>query len=80
MPIDSMPIIRMLTIGAILLKDFFIINPLHFLSQLWGQVLQYHFSSSRSVFLITLLTVKYKGRFFVTFQEYIFTYLIAISD
>ncbi|MGB6371144.1 MAG: hypothetical protein WBF68_08950, partial [Atribacterota bacterium] len=57
MLIDSMPIARMLTIGAILLKDFFIINPLHFLSQLRGQVLQYHFSSSRSIFLIALLTV-----------------------
>ena len=30
MLIDSMPIARILTIGAILLKDFFIINPLHF--------------------------------------------------
>ena len=28
-----------------------------FAVKLWGQVLQYHFSSSRSIFLITLLTV-----------------------
>ena len=30
----------------------------YILRGLWGQILQYHFSSSRSIFLITLLAVK----------------------
>jgi len=44
--------------------------------ELWGQVLKYHFSSSRSILLIALLTVKGQGDVFLYYILRIYIYLI----